>query len=141
MRHWGALNVLLGASQLWLTWSVVPSRALWVEWSGVAVALLWLSSGLGLLVGGRGGRWLARVACGAALAFGVTLCLLLVASFGYLSAIYGAVGRLLAWGAVVAGGLVLLGTALPALLELRALAEADGDERPSGARTPASGGR
>ena len=93
----------------------LPSRWAPVDVPAALLCALMVTAGAGLLAGARWATAVARVAAAVALGLGLVLIALLVLSVGYLSGLYGPVGR---GGAVILALVAAL--ALPYLVALPA---------------------
>ncbi len=92
-RRYGLANLAFAALYVWLAHAVVVPRSAALAHGLDVVSVVFGLSGLALLTGAPGARWLARLGCLLVLLVGLAGLAVLVGAQAFLTAIYGPLGQ------------------------------------------------
>lgn len=122
-RRWiyGGLDVAFGLMQAFLIWKVVPNRLPSASLHLWTVPVLTLGLGLGTMLGGVRGWWVAIVSGSALLLSTILLILRIVISAAFLSGVYGAFGKAAAMTALTSIALLVELVALLPIVQIKYL--------------------
>jgi hypothetical protein len=122
-RRWiyGGLDLAFAAIQAILIWKVVPNRLPSASFHLWTLPVLTFVLGVGTLIAGRRGWWIAIVAGSAALVSTFLLILRIVISAAFLSGVYGAFGKAAAMTALMSVALLVELVALLPIFQIKYL--------------------
>jgi hypothetical protein len=122
-RRWiyGGLDLLFAVMQALLVWSVIPNRLPSAAVHLWTLPILMMVLGVGTLVGGKRGWWIAILAGSAVLLSTFLVIVRIVASAAFLSGVYGAFGKGAAMLSLVAIALVIELVALLPIVQIKFL--------------------
>ena len=123
VRRWiyGGLALVFGLLQGILIWKVVPNRLPSASFHLWTVPVLTFAMGVGTLLGGPRGWWIAIVSGSAVLFSTILLIVRIVISAAFLSGVYGAFGKAAAMTALMSVALIVELVALLPIVQLKYL--------------------
>jgi hypothetical protein len=123
VRRWiyGGLDLAFAILQAILIWKVVPNRLPSASFHLWTLPILTFAMGIGTLMGGRRGWWIAVVSGSAALFSTILLIVRIVVSAAFLSGVYGAFGKAAAMTALMSVALLVEMVALLPIVQVKYL--------------------
>jgi len=125
-KIYGALDILFAIAQAITIWKVIPNRLPSASFHLWTLPVFTFALGVGTLLGGPRGWWIALIGGSGALLSTVLLILRILVSAAFLSGVYGAFGKAAAMTAMIAVALLVEVVALLPIVQVKYLMTRDG---------------